>query len=98
MLYKVKENVYVSVFMSSFAHCETHFPALSLSSGLSPLHLAVLRGHKDLSTMLLEAGADINAMVSPFVALTHQLSFTTSHISHLPSLHLLTFPMVLFFL
>ncbi|KAM7383203.1 hypothetical protein PAMP_002874 [Pampus punctatissimus] len=30
--------------------------------GLSPLHLAVLRGHKDLSLMLLEAGADINAM------------------------------------
>ncbi|XP_062278193.1 B-cell lymphoma 3 protein homolog [Scomber scombrus] len=30
--------------------------------GLSPLHLAVLRGHKDLSMMLLEAGADINAM------------------------------------
>ncbi|XP_029359730.1 B-cell lymphoma 3 protein homolog [Echeneis naucrates] len=30
--------------------------------GLSPLHLAVLRGHKDLARMLLEAGADINAM------------------------------------
>ncbi|XP_070823407.1 B-cell lymphoma 3 protein homolog [Chaetodon trifascialis] len=30
--------------------------------GLSPLHLAVLRGHKDLARMLLDAGADINAM------------------------------------
>ncbi|XP_030013409.1 B-cell lymphoma 3 protein homolog isoform X2 [Sphaeramia orbicularis] len=30
--------------------------------GLSPLHLAVLRGHKDLARMLLNAGADINAM------------------------------------
>ncbi|KAM7421200.1 hypothetical protein PAMA_015383 [Pampus argenteus] len=30
--------------------------------GLSPLHLAVLRGQRDLSLMLLEAGADINAM------------------------------------
>ncbi|XP_012737414.2 B-cell lymphoma 3 protein homolog [Fundulus heteroclitus] len=30
--------------------------------GLSPLHLAVLQGHQDLSKMLLDAGADINAM------------------------------------
>ncbi|XP_074538924.1 B-cell lymphoma 3 protein homolog [Halichoeres trimaculatus] len=30
--------------------------------GLSPLHLAVLRGHKDLTRMLLDVGADINAM------------------------------------
>ncbi|XP_041649618.1 B-cell lymphoma 3 protein homolog [Cheilinus undulatus] len=30
--------------------------------GLSPLHLAVLRGRKDLAGMLLDAGADINAM------------------------------------
>ncbi|KAL6109796.1 bcl3 [Pungitius sinensis] len=30
--------------------------------GLSPLHLAVLRGQRDLSRMLLQAGADINAM------------------------------------
>lgn len=30
--------------------------------GLSPLHLAVLRGHKDLARMLLNVGADINAM------------------------------------
>ncbi|KAM6910437.1 B-cell lymphoma 3 protein homolog [Xenentodon cancila] len=30
--------------------------------GLSPLHLAVMQGHKDLSKMLLAAGADINAM------------------------------------
>ncbi|XP_053289480.1 B-cell lymphoma 3 protein homolog [Pleuronectes platessa] len=30
--------------------------------GLSPLHLAVLRGHKDLARMLLDAGSDINAM------------------------------------
>nr|XP_046254258.1 B-cell lymphoma 3 protein homolog [Scatophagus argus] len=30
--------------------------------GLSPLHLAVLRGHKDLARMLLDAGANINAM------------------------------------
>ncbi|XP_054477801.1 B-cell lymphoma 3 protein homolog [Anoplopoma fimbria] len=30
--------------------------------GLSPLHLAVLRGHIDLARMLLDAGADINAM------------------------------------
>lgn len=30
--------------------------------GLTPLHLAVLRSHKDLATMLLNAGADINAM------------------------------------
>ncbi|XP_075907125.1 B-cell lymphoma 3 protein [Nelusetta ayraudi] len=29
--------------------------------GLSPLHLAVLRGHIDLAKMLLDAGADINA-------------------------------------
>ncbi|XP_043972345.1 B-cell lymphoma 3 protein homolog [Gambusia affinis] len=30
--------------------------------GLSPLHLAVLQGHKNLTKMLLDAGADINAM------------------------------------
>lgn len=30
--------------------------------GLSPLHLAVLRGHRHLARMLLDAGADINAM------------------------------------
>ncbi|XP_040901344.1 B-cell lymphoma 3 protein homolog [Toxotes jaculatrix] len=30
--------------------------------GLSPLHLAVLRGLKDLARMLLDAGADINVM------------------------------------
>ncbi|XP_026173696.1 B-cell lymphoma 3 protein homolog [Mastacembelus armatus] len=30
--------------------------------GLTPLHLAVLRGHRDLARMLLDAGADINAM------------------------------------
>uniref|UniRef100_UPI0037E80BD4 B-cell lymphoma 3 protein homolog isoform X2 n=1 Tax=Semicossyphus pulcher TaxID=241346 RepID=UPI0037E80BD4 len=30
--------------------------------GLSPLHLAVLRGHKDLARLLLNVGADINAM------------------------------------
>ncbi|XP_047455020.1 B-cell lymphoma 3 protein homolog [Mugil cephalus] len=30
--------------------------------GLSPLHLAVLQGRQDLAKMLLEAGADINAM------------------------------------
>uniref|UniRef100_A0A3Q4HEY5 BCL3 transcription coactivator n=1 Tax=Neolamprologus brichardi TaxID=32507 RepID=A0A3Q4HEY5_NEOBR len=30
--------------------------------GLSPLHLAVLQGRKDLARMLLDAGADINAM------------------------------------
>ncbi|XP_060937775.1 B-cell lymphoma 3 protein homolog [Limanda limanda] len=30
--------------------------------GLSPLHLAVLRGHRDLARMLLDAGSDINAM------------------------------------
>ncbi|CAN9513791.1 unnamed protein product [Ophioblennius macclurei] len=30
--------------------------------GLSPLHLAVLQGRKDLAQMLLDAGADINAM------------------------------------
>ncbi|XP_059195560.1 B-cell lymphoma 3 protein homolog [Centropristis striata] len=30
--------------------------------GLSPLHLAVLRGHRVLARMLLDAGADINAM------------------------------------
>ncbi|XP_029959243.1 B-cell lymphoma 3 protein homolog [Salarias fasciatus] len=45
--------------------------ALSMSSscleirnyeGLSPLHLAVLQGRKDLARLLLDAGADINAM------------------------------------
>lgn len=41
-----------------------------LFSGLSPLHLAVLRGHKDLARMLLNAGANINAMVGPGDALT----------------------------
>ncbi|XP_014908865.1 B-cell lymphoma 3 protein homolog [Poecilia latipinna] len=30
--------------------------------GLSPLHLAVLQGHRNLAKMLLDAGADINAM------------------------------------
>ncbi|XP_027865688.1 B-cell lymphoma 3 protein [Xiphophorus couchianus] len=30
--------------------------------GLSPLHLAVLQGHKNLAKMLLDAGADINVM------------------------------------
>ncbi|XP_054638984.1 B-cell lymphoma 3 protein [Dunckerocampus dactyliophorus] len=30
--------------------------------GLSPLHVAVIRSHTDLSTMLLDAGADINTM------------------------------------
>lgn len=32
-------------------------------SGLSPLHLAVLHGCKDLAKKLLDVGADINAMV-----------------------------------
>lgn len=44
--------------------------ASSLFSGLSPLHLAVLRGHTHLAKMLLDAGADINAMVSPCAAPT----------------------------
>lgn len=39
-----------------------------LFSGLSPLHLAVLRGQKDIAKRLLDAGADINAMVSCFSA------------------------------
>ncbi|XP_077383355.1 uncharacterized protein bcl3 [Festucalex cinctus] len=30
--------------------------------GLSPLHMAVLHGHKDLAAMLLGAGADVNTM------------------------------------
>ncbi|KAK7886879.1 hypothetical protein WMY93_026500 [Mugilogobius chulae] len=30
--------------------------------GMTPLHLAVLHGHKDLATLLLSTGADINAM------------------------------------
>lgn len=51
--------------------CVLQGSALSLFTGLSPLHLAVLRGHKDLARMLLDAGADINAMVSPCVSLTH---------------------------
>ncbi|CAB1334010.1 unnamed protein product [Coregonus sp. 'balchen'] len=33
-----------------------------LSPGLTPLHLAVQGGHKELARMLLDAGADINAM------------------------------------
>lgn len=41
------------------------FPFFLLFLGLSPLHLAVLQGRKDLARMLLDAGADINAMVSP---------------------------------
>lgn len=45
--------------------------------GLSPLHLTVLRGHKDLAKMLLDAGANINAMVS-----LCSLCFKTSQISH----------------
>lgn len=43
---------------------------MSLFSGFSPLHLAVLQGHKDLARMLLNAGADINAMVGPCVTLS----------------------------
>uniref|UniRef100_A0A7N8XRP1 BCL3 transcription coactivator n=1 Tax=Mastacembelus armatus TaxID=205130 RepID=A0A7N8XRP1_9TELE len=38
---------------------------------LTPLHLAVLRGHRDLARMLLDAGADINAMVSHCADLNH---------------------------
>lgn len=41
------------------------FSFFKLFLGLSPLHLAVLQGRKDLARMLLDAGADINAMVSP---------------------------------
>lgn len=47
-------------------------PSVLLSPGLSPLHLAVQHGHKHLARMLLDAGADINAMVSSCAALTHQ--------------------------
>ncbi|KAM4601536.1 B-cell lymphoma 3 protein homolog isoform 2-T2 [Polymixia lowei] len=42
---------------SSSAHLE-----IRNFEGLSPLHLAVQGGHKDLARMLLDAGADINAM------------------------------------
>lgn len=47
-------------------------PSVSPFPGLSPLHLAVRHGHKHLARMLLDAGADINAMVSPCSALTHR--------------------------
>ncbi len=56
--------VHVCIFLA------VKLSALSLSSGLSPLHLAVLRDRKDLARMLLDAGADINAMVSSCAALT----------------------------
>lgn len=59
--------------MYKFPHCKTSIfkvSALCLFSGLSPLHLAVLHGHKDLAKMVLDAGGDINAMVSPCAVLT----------------------------
>ena len=43
-----------------------------LFSGLSPLHLAVLRGHRDLARMLLDAGSNINAMVSSAMTQFHK--------------------------
>lgn len=49
----------------------------SLSPGLSPLHLAVLRGHRHLSRMLIDAGADINAMVSPCAVLIHSKIYSS---------------------
>lgn len=61
-----------------------------MSSGLSPLHLAVLRGQKDLTRMLLEAGADINAMVTPKI---HNVTTADGYRLCV----LLTFPLVLFF-
>lgn len=62
--------MYVFMCMSAFSHCK--IASFSLFSGLSPLHLAVLRGHRHLARMLLDAGADINAMVSPCAALTQR--------------------------
>lgn len=41
-------------------------------TGLTPLHMAVQQGHQDLAKMLLDAGADINAMVSPCFSLILQ--------------------------
>lgn len=40
-------------------------------TGLTPLHMAVQQGHQDLAKMLLDAGADINAMVSPCLCRLH---------------------------
>ncbi len=67
-------QIYVFVFsmchyLSVFAHSKNELLFSPRLPGLTPLHLAVLRGHKDLARMLLDAGADINAMVSPHAAL-----------------------------
>ncbi len=60
--------LYVSVYVSvKLRSC-----FLSPYTGLTPLHLAVLRGHKDLARMLLDAGADINAMVRPCATLSQR--------------------------
>ncbi|XP_070768544.1 B-cell lymphoma 3 protein homolog [Enoplosus armatus] len=50
--------------LSVVLSCSSSSTCLEIKNyeGLSPLHLAVLRGHKDLARMLLDAGADINAM------------------------------------
>lgn len=81
--------LYFSVY--KFTHYKTpscKVSAFSLFSGLSPLHLAVQRDHKDLAKMLLDAGGDINAMVSPCAALTQHRHH---NITNLPSLHFLKF-------
>lgn len=48
--------------------------------------------------MLLDAGADINAMVSPCCTDSALWVFTASRLFYISALHSLTFPMVLFFL
>lgn len=50
--------------LSVLLSCSPSSPCLEVRNfeGLTPLHLAVLQGCQDLTKMLLDAGADINAM------------------------------------
>ncbi|XP_015805814.3 B-cell lymphoma 3 protein homolog [Nothobranchius furzeri] len=56
--YDQRECLSVLLSFPSFSSCLE----IRNFEGLSPLHLAVLHGHQDLAKMLLDAGADINAM------------------------------------
>lgn len=63
--------------------------------GLTPLHLAVQDGNKNLAKMLLDCGADINAVVSKIFILPHHqppqiLTFLSSCTCYVHSLRLFT--------
>ena len=52
---------YISIDDLHSAHLMTRVPVPPPSPGWSPLHYAASHGHDDVATLLVEAGADLNA-------------------------------------